>query len=368
MDIAQYIADLLKENHEVNLPGIGTFYSKRQPAFYDKNSNSFFPPRKELCFKPDESEPSLLINYITAVKNISGPSAEYFAESFASELKDKLNTEGKASIHPLGTLEAVSGEWILKPSSDITFSDYYGLPTIKDLESDFEKEERTQPAANIKGSEAKKTTIPSAAVSKEDRFENKAFTDSEPDTNAEVPITETRRKKSKTWLTALVILGIIGAGGAAVYITNPALLENLLKPDKNVHATAAPVSENTVEPEAKADSIMQALHAEGFYDVEKIPDTTVAQVNVSAQADTNTISSTLRIEIIGASLPSRKEAENYIHQMKKRGIDARIVEEKKGRLIKVSLGSFTDKAQADAELQRIRNEITKEAWPLTIKN
>src|SRR5690606_15453042 len=186
------------------------------------------------------------------------------------------------------------------------------------------------------------------------------------------PMEEIPAKKRKAWpavLTAIIALIIIGV---VVYISNPALLDFLLKPN-----TSAPVNKQVIPvvqeknldaSVAEADSIMQELHAQGFHDVEKIQDTVITHVDVTAKTDTNPAQTPLRIEIIGASLPSRKEAENYIRQMKARGIDARIVEEKRGRLIKVSLGSFTDKDKADAELQRIRREITKEAWPLTIKN
>ena len=110
MDIAQYIADLLKENKEVSVPGIGSFYIKRQPASFDKESSTFFPPKKELVFKTEESDPSLLINRIAEIKSISKPSAEYFAENFGSEIKNQLETEGKAEIYPLGILEQLSGE------------------------------------------------------------------------------------------------------------------------------------------------------------------------------------------------------------------------------------------------------------------
>ena len=82
MDIAQYIADLLKEKDEVGVPSLGTFYTKNVNAFFDQNSNSFVPPGRELLFKSDESDPSVLINYISKIKNLSRPSSKYFAEKF----------------------------------------------------------------------------------------------------------------------------------------------------------------------------------------------------------------------------------------------------------------------------------------------
>jgi len=371
MDIARYIADLLKENKEVSVPGMGSFYIKRQPASFDNESNTFFPPKKELGFKTEESDPSLLINCITDVKNISEPSAKYFAENFGSEIKNRLETEGKVDIHPLGKFEQVSGEWIFQPSQEFSFTDYYRLPPVKELEWTASKEE----IAKLK-TEPQPAAIPTPEIQEENEntalTEEQLFIDTDPEINEAVPGEEIPIKKRKTWPAVLVIVNALIIIGAVVYISNPALLDFLLKPNTSapVNKQVIPVSQekNMEDSEAKADSIMQELHAQGFHDVEKIQDTTISNVEITAKTDTIQAQSPLRIEIIGASLPSRKEAENYIRQMKARGIDAKIVEEKKGRLIKVSLGSFTDKAKADAELHRIRREITKEAWPLTIKN
>lgn len=366
MDIAQYIADLLKEKKEVSIPGLGSFYVNWQSASFNKESNAFFPPKKELSFKTEESDPSLLISRIAEIKNISEPSAKYFAESFGSEIKKQLDTGGRADLKPLGILEAASGKWTFKPSEEFTFSDYYGLSPIQELQLTVQPNQ----------SSLKVDTVPFLAVSdqpeEEAPAENQLLTDTGPNTNEAVPLEEVQSRKRKTWPVVLIIIGILAGGGITAYISNPALLDYLLKPN-----TSAPVNKQVIpvaqqesldDSVAKADSIMQELHTQGFYDVTKIPDTVITNVDVTAKTNTNRALSSLRIEIIGASLPSRKEAENYIRQMKARGIDARIVEEKKGRLIKVSLGSFTDRDKADAELQRIRREITKEAWPLTIKN
>ena len=64
-------------------------------------------------------------------------------------------------------------------------------------------------------------------------------------------------------------------------------------------------------------------------------------------------SAALRFEIIAASLANRKEAENFLAQMKKRGFPAKIAD-LPGKRLKITLGTFTDEASAKKQLESLR--------------
>ena len=71
MDIGIYIADLLRNQEEVSLPGLGTFTKQRIPGSYDSTNNSFLPPRYQVSFDDRLTEPSGLTDYISLKKNLS---------------------------------------------------------------------------------------------------------------------------------------------------------------------------------------------------------------------------------------------------------------------------------------------------------
>ncbi|MDO8993783.1 MAG: SPOR domain-containing protein, partial [Daejeonella sp.] len=65
---------------------------------------------------------------------------------------------------------------------------------------------------------------------------------------------------------------------------------------------------------------------------------------------------------------SRKiDAETYIKQMNSKGIKAKIVENLPGKMLKISLGTFTEEEAATLELNRIQKEINKDAWIARVK-
>ena len=50
MDIGFYIADLLKKQDNVSLPGLGSFVRHKIPGSYNQINNSFLPPSFKLSF------------------------------------------------------------------------------------------------------------------------------------------------------------------------------------------------------------------------------------------------------------------------------------------------------------------------------
>jgi hypothetical protein len=360
MDIAQYIADLLDEHEEVSIPGIGTFFRKSYGASLDKYTNTFFPPKKELSFKSEEKPASLLIEYISKTKNISLPSAKYFAEKFGETLKSDLNTYGVSDISPLGSLKFNFNEFTFTPSAAYNSNEFFGLFPLKEPAIN----EATVTIPKNEFIEEQKIKIPTETIITAP--EKATSVDEEPLVRVEEAEVRTRR----TWPIILVILTALLAIGIAGLLSYPELFNNLTQQattpaqPKKTPVVAKPVT--TIKDSlATADSILSTLESQGF-EVEKVPDTITQEIT----AKTKTIPSkeVITFEIIGASLQTVKEADNYIHNMKAKGIDARIVEAKKGRYIKVSLGSFTDKAKAQNEKRRIQSEINKNAWILEVRN
>lgn len=89
-----------------------------------------------------------------------------------------------------------------------------------------------------------------------------------------------------------------------------------------------------------------------------VPDTT--HVATPPEVATATVR---RYHVMGGCFAVRSNADNYIAQLKARGFDAAIIDERHG-LWRVAIGSFADKALANEALAAARKEEAPEAWLL----
>ncbi len=73
-------------------------------------------------------------------------------------------------------------------------------------------------------------------------------------------------------------------------------------------------------------------------------------------------------EIIIASFGLKNEAEHAAKAYRKKGIDATVVADTKKPKYKVSIGSFATRTAANKENRRVQQELSKDAWILTVNN
>ncbi|HUH32695.1 MAG TPA: SPOR domain-containing protein [Daejeonella sp.] len=350
MDIAPYIADLLSQHDEVNVPSLGTFCKQRKSGFYDAETQTFFPPSHGLVYKTADDN-SLLASYIAVKKSISPSTASYFIEKFVAQIKSLVSTHGEAEIEALGTLKKSKDGYIFIDVLNFDAEgEYFGLQPVKELNAAVE-----EPVSTI---------VSESSVVEETKSESPAVTQPVP----EEVIKEGRKVSttSKILLVAasLILIGII------TYLVYPKAFE-AFKQETNIPDRKIPVKEplqaaspKTFEDSlAEADTIYQELTKQGF-EVEKPRDT----LEVSTEATTvPTGSAAVTFEIIGAAFARRSEAETYVKLMKSKGVYAKIVEDMPGSKLKISLGTFNNEDSAKKELIRIQNELNKDAWIARVK-
>lgn len=117
MGIAQHIEALLYRYQCVVVPSFGAFLTQNKPAFLQKESNTFFPPSRELSFNAQlQSNDGLLVNHIAQIEKMPYEEAlkrvEIIAEDWMQEVREKgqlrleglgefrLNSEGKLRFRP----------------------------------------------------------------------------------------------------------------------------------------------------------------------------------------------------------------------------------------------------------------------------
>ncbi len=352
MDIGVYIADLLRNQDEVSLPGIGTFTKKRVAGSYDQMSNSFRPPSYQVSFTNKLSDFNSLSEYIKFKKNLSLSSAEYFVKKFSTGIADLLQTSGMAEVNPLGIIRQKNETLTFEPSAifEIT-GKFYGLKPLVDLR---------KAIAPVVEDAAVQIAIPGGSI--EDFINSHG---NEEIGNEELYTEETRSNRTLLIVLGAFIFAVIAA--AMLYLFNPKarnLVDSLLPgyvstiptaPDfGSVNNTPLPVTTDSADTKPPA-SVKDSATVDSVPSLEPI------------EKKEEPVMASPTIEIIGAAFGKRSEAEAYIKSMKKRGLEARILEDMPGPLLKVSLASFPDLPSAQKELIRIKKEVEKEAWPTPYK-
>lgn len=77
MDILSYLLELLQQRKDVGVTDLGTFYKKKSPGRYDKETQSFLPPSYALVFTSELKENEALADFIASKRNISTDSEHY---------------------------------------------------------------------------------------------------------------------------------------------------------------------------------------------------------------------------------------------------------------------------------------------------
>ena len=90
MDVGFYLGELLMQQGEVKVPGLGNFSQIRMSAYYDENEELFYPPYNKVHFEPQaDIDNDDLAKYLVSKKSISLSSAKYFIEKYIGNLRQQ---------------------------------------------------------------------------------------------------------------------------------------------------------------------------------------------------------------------------------------------------------------------------------------
>ena len=351
MDIGFYIAELLRKQDKVGVPGLGTFARHKVQASFDTNSNTFLPPSYEVSFTTEFFESQSLSEYISLKKNLSPSSAEYFIKKFTSGVLDILQNSGIANLNPLGNFQQNNENLTFEPSSNFEIAGkFYGLKPVSDL---------TSIAHTAVESVATPPVLQGGFI--EDFIKGEGSDDE----IEEEEVYEEEKGRSNTLLIFLGAFLFAVVAAAMLYIFNPTT-RNLVDRMLPGFITNTPIPEtekvSSSNPEVLPDSLSMIPPA-------AVPDSSLNDslpktepIIEKAEPDPAPVADITKIEIIGATFGKRSEAEAYVKAMQKRGYQAKIADDMPGKLFKVSLASFNDEQGAQTELNRIVREVEKTAW------
>lgn len=351
MEIGLYIAELLGEQDEVSVAGFGTFFKERVAGTFDKHSNLFYPPSYNLSFKKDVFSFSGLSEYISMKRNLSISSSEELIKKFTETILNVLNGSNAVEINHLGSLYKINDQLTFKPSDSFGIADkFYGLKPIPELNLAV----ISPPAKDLKAE----------------------ITESKSQVESEEPEQELFEEAPKARLVPILVISILAiiASLLALFYFDKSFnhfVRDILSPKVKPTAVIEPIIDTTAAASVVLDSIIEPLDSSGTKK-------TALQEETSANLDSKPVNPSLEekipaakqdisYEIIVAAFSRKIDAETYIKEMNLKGIKAKIVENLPGKMLKISLGTFTEEEAATLELNRIQKEINKDAWIARVK-
>jgi nucleoid DNA-binding protein/cell division septation protein DedD len=351
MEIGLYIAELLGEQDEVSVIGLGTFTRERISGKFDNHSHLFYPPSYHLSFKENISSLSGLSEYISLKRSLSVSSSEELIKKFTETILDILNSSDAVEINHLGSLHKENDHLAFKPSESFGIVDkFYGLKPI---------------------SEHKTIIIPS---SKEETFletpKNQAQVE---DDELEEEIYVDAPKAKLLPILIISILAIFFSLFALFYFDQSfnQFVRNIIAPEASTSVPVEPVK--TLIP-AAPDSVITKVEIMDSIGTTNVKTQESVQkeiqnkpVAVLLDEKVPTINEGISFEIIVAAFARKIDAESYITEMSSKGYKAKIVENLPGKMMKISLGSFTEEESAIIELKQIQKAINKDAWIARVK-
>lgn len=365
MDIISYLLELIETQKTVGINGLGTLYKKKIPGRYDADTHSFLPPKHEIAFTTEISEQEELVKFISEKRNISIESANYYIAEFVENIHSQLADHQHASMLPIGELKFINDEIIFEASrSSQADFDFYGLPSIPTtvaaqapisapVTEPINIEEEKQPLdEGVPATDEQPVYEETAEVNTSDNFNEKIS-----QTENEVPSSppaidpiwrptvneryqyepddddddENTGRRMRIFLKTLLVLFVLLIAGGAMYIFYPELFS------KFQHNTTVPIIENASVVLIDTSSNQTADSASKDTAVKK-PVVFTKPVKDSLKIDSNIYT----YEVIGSAMKTQKKVDEVIAILSKRGINAKKMESTSGRLIKISLGTFTD--------------------------
>jgi nucleoid DNA-binding protein len=134
MDITAFIRELLFSHDCVILPGFGGFVGNYTPARIDKDTDTFYPPVKQISFNRNlNHNDGLLIGRISGSSEINYGDARNMADEFVASLRKKLERGEKVRFDKIGTFtNNREGNVQFEPDHDVNYHlGSYGLDSFQ---------------------------------------------------------------------------------------------------------------------------------------------------------------------------------------------------------------------------------------------
>lgn len=135
MDISLFsemIKNLILDNDEVTLPGVGSFVSEVVPSSFSDKGYTINPPYRKLSFRHRQGKDNLLTEFYSKSNGTDLESAEKLVKVFLDGLEEDLRTKKTVEMPGLGRLRATrEGTIFFIPDEDLDiYCSGFGLQPV----------------------------------------------------------------------------------------------------------------------------------------------------------------------------------------------------------------------------------------------
>ena len=340
----KHIEALLQEHDCVVLPSFGAFIAHTKPAYYVDDECSFYPPSRSLCFNKElTSDDGLLTSYFMQKNGISFSEARTVVNTLVDRLRDTLSIDGAIRLSGIGRLrQDLAGNIHFESAPEnLASPSYFGFDalTVRDLTA----------LENAKQGSLSAESRPTKIITTTERT---------------IDIHVGRQTLRQILSAAAVLLLLIvfslpvsdgkytDIASLGITTTNPPSLEE------------ATTTEETLEAEENFEAEVTKENNETT-----IPD---AATNLNEDSKLSQIVPQKPVgsrvyHVIVGSLPSQKGADALVQKYIDKGFAQTKTVASDDR-VRISIASFTDKAEGEAYVQSLRqDDAFKHVWLLSVK-
>ena len=126
------VGDLILDNDEVSLPGVGTFVAEVMPSSFSDKGYTINPPYRRLSFRQRETSDGRLAALYARANGVDEQMAASILEKFLVELRDTLKVRKTVIFPGLGRLRATrENNFFFIPDEDLNiYPDGFGLEPL----------------------------------------------------------------------------------------------------------------------------------------------------------------------------------------------------------------------------------------------
>lgn len=130
--LAKMVEELILDNDEVSLPGVGTFVAELIPATFSDKGFTINPPYRKLSFRQREGDGDLLVDFYAKANSLKTEDARNILTKFLEEMKDVLKTKKYIIFPGLGKLRATKENFFFfVPDENLNiYPEGFGLESV----------------------------------------------------------------------------------------------------------------------------------------------------------------------------------------------------------------------------------------------
>ncbi len=383
MELAVYIADLLKQHNCVIVPNFGGFIANYKSASVDTNRKQIKPPEKSILFNANlVINDGLLSNTISQTAKISYPDALVFIQRQVEKWKNDLTAGTRVEIEEIGFLYRENGKIVFEQSREVNLLlSAYGLSAVsfinftQEKEAIKETEVTTTPIVVAVEEKIKPTAeVPVIALNTAAKIEEVAEETTEKET---VKLPQKRKKNTWKYIAAAAAIALVFYSYWIPVETDYLNTGNIQFADFNPlsntpERTYQPLERSINAPrtiewkswEELTDNLSEnvsvynyqftdQLYIPVLLDELKVEETTVPTAETNAVFAEN--NSGTPYHVIGGCFSVKSNAEQLVKDLNEQGFSASILDFHKG-LYRVSAGDYTSRTVAKSNLKDFKND------------